>query len=155
MVELYLDNIRILGYKGSYNHYDIDVKKIVLPKKSYNEYVITCYDVNKLAMVPLQLKIIFVFFLGGMGPGGGGELHTFTNNDRVIPIHSNDKELFLKCREIWNKITKLIGINNAKDFVETINDADEFIMVDVNKNTSSVEDNYRNKVIIPFNKFAI
>ena len=156
MVELYLDNIRILGYKGSYNHYDIDVKKIVLSKKSYNEYVITCYDVNKLAMVPLQLKIIFVFFLGGMGPGGGGgELHTFTNNDRVIPIHSNDKELFLKCREIWNKITKLIGINNAKDFVETINDADEFIMVDVNKNTSSVEDNYRNKVIIPFNKFAI
>ena len=95
------------------------------------------------------------FSWGGWGRGGGGELHTFTNNDRVIPIHSNDKELFLKCREIWNKITKLIGINNAKDFVETINDADEFIMVDVNKNTSSVEDNYRNKVIIPFNKFAI
>ena len=157
MVELYLDNIRILGYKGSYNHYDIDVKKIVLSKKSCNEYVIRYYDVNKLAIVPLQLKIIFVFFLGGMGAGGGdgGKLHTFTNNDRVIPIHSNDKELFKKCREIWNKNTKLIGINNAKDFVETINDADEFIMVDVNKNTSSVEDNYRNKVIIPFNKFAI
>ena len=50
---------------------------------------------------------------------------------------------------------RLLGINNAKDFVETINDADEFIMVDVNKNTSSVEDNYRNKVMILFNKFAI
>ena len=148
MVELYLDNIRLFGYKGSYNHYDIDVKKIVLSKKSCNEYVIRYYDVNKLAIVPLQLKIIFVFFLGGWGRRGGGKLHTFRNNDRVIPIHSNDKELFKKCREIWNKITKLIGINNAKDFVETINDADEFIMVDVNKNTSSVEDNYRNKVII-------
>ena len=50
---------------------------------------------------------------------------------------------------------RLLGINNAKDFVETINDADEFNMVDVNKNTSSVEDNYRNKVMILFNKFAI
>ena len=50
---------------------------------------------------------------------------------------------------------RLLGINNAKDFVETINDADEFIMVDVNKNTSSVEDNYRNKVMILFNKFSI
>ena len=145
MVELYLDNIRLFGYKGSYNHYDVDVKKIVLSKQSYNEYVIRYYDVNKLAIVPLQLKIILVFFLGEGGGGGGGcKLHTFTNNDRVIPIHSNDKELFEKCREIWNKITKLIGINNAKDFVETMNDVDEFIMVDVNKNTSSVEDNYRN-----------
>ena len=71
MVELYLDNIRLFGYKGSYNHYDIDVKKIVLSKKSCNEYVIRYYDVNKLAIVPLQLKIIFVFFLGGMGAGGG------------------------------------------------------------------------------------
>ena len=50
---------------------------------------------------------------------------------------------------------RLLGINNAKDFVETINDADEFIMVDVNKNTSSVEDNYRNKVMILCNKFSI
>ena len=69
MVELYLDNIRLFGYKGSYNHYDIDVKKIVLSKKSCNEYVIRYYDVNKLAIVPLQLKIIFVFFLGRGGMG--------------------------------------------------------------------------------------
>ena len=69
----------------------------------------------------------------------------FTNNI----IHSDDKELFRKCREIWNKITKLIGINNAPDFVETnLDDGDEFIMVDVHKNISSVRDNYWNKVII-------
>ena len=30
-----------------------------------------------------------------------------------MPIHSDDKELFRKCREIWNKITQLIGTNNA------------------------------------------
>ena len=64
-----------------------------------------------------------------------------------MPIHSDDKELFRKCREIWNKITELIGINNPRDFVETDSD-----YADVCKNTSFVlEDNYRyghNKVVI-------
>ena len=32
-----------------------------------------------------------------------------TNNITVMPIHSDDKELFRKCREILNKITELIG----------------------------------------------
>ena len=36
-----------------------------------------------MANVPLQLQI--KNFLGG-------ELHTFTNNHRVIPIHSHDKK---------------------------------------------------------------
>ena len=66
-----------------------------------------------------------------------------------MPIHSDDKELFRKCREIWNKITELIGINNAQDFVETtLDDGDEFIMVDVHKNASFVRGNYRNKLAI-------
>ena len=78
-----------------------------------------------------------------------GELHIFTNSNRVIPIHSDDKELFRKCREIWNKITELIGINNAIDFVEiTLNDSDEFILVDVHNNTNSVRNNYRNQLVI-------
>ena len=49
-----------------------------------------------------------------------------------------------------NTIIKLIGINNTPDFVETTNGGDEFIMVDVHKNASSVECNYknRNKLII-------
>ena len=132
MVDLYLNN-RFFGYKDSYNYYDIDVNKIFLFKKSNNEYIIRYND------VPLQLKIKLFF----------GELHTFTNNYRVMPIYSNDKELFRKCREIWNKITELIGINNAQDFVETtLDDGDEFIMVDVHKNTSLVRGNYRNKLII-------
>ena len=40
-------------------------------------------------------------------------------------------------------------MNNAKDFVETaLDDGDEFIMVDVRKNTSFVGDNNRNKLVI-------
>ena len=66
-----------------------------------------------------------------------------------MPINSNNKELFRKCREIWKKITELIGINNARDFVETtLDDGDEFIMLDVHKNTSFLEGNYRNKLVI-------
>ena len=41
-----------------------------------------------------------------------------------------------------------ISINNASNFVETRNNDDEFIMVDVHKNTSSVRDNNSNKLII-------
>ena len=125
----------------SYNYSDIDVDKILLFKKSNKEYIIRYNDVNKRTIVPLQLKIKTFF----------GELHTYTNNNNnnniVIPIQSDDKELFRKCREIWNKITELIGINNPRDFVETDSD-----YADVCKNTSFVlEDNYRyghNKVVI-------
>ena len=90
-----------------------------------------------MTIVPLQLKIKNFF----------GELHTYTNNNnnRIMSIQSDDKELFRKCREIWNKITELIGINNAQDFVETtLDDGDEFIMVDAHRNTSFVRGNYRN-----------
>ena len=138
MVDLYLNN-RFFGYKDSYNYYDIDVNKILLSKKSNNEYIIRYNDVNKMTIVQLQLEIKNFY----------GELHTFTNNDRVKFIHNDDKELFRKYREIWNKITELIGINNAPDFVETtLNDGDEFITVDVHKNTSFVRGNNINKLVI-------
>ena len=138
MVDLYLNN-RFFGYKDSYNYYDIDVNKILLSKKSNNEYIIRYNDVNKMTIVQLQLEIKNFY----------GELHTFTNNDRVKFIHNDDKELFRKYREIWNKITELIGINNAPDFVETtLNDGDECITVDVHKNTSFVRGNNINKLVI-------
>ena len=138
MVDLYLNN-RFFGYKDSYNYYDIDVNKILLSKKSNNEYIIRYNDVNKMTIVQLQLEIKNFY----------GELHTFTNNDRVKFTHNDDKELFRKYREIWNKITELIGINNAPDFVETtLNDGDEFITVDVHKNTSFVRGNNINKLVI-------
>ena len=56
MVDLYLNN-RFLGYKDSYNYYDIDVDKMLPFKKSDNEYIIRYNNVNKMMIVPLQLKI--------------------------------------------------------------------------------------------------
>ena len=56
IIDLYL-NSRFLGYKDSYNYYDIDVDEILLFKKSDNEYTIRYIDVNKMMIVPLQLKI--------------------------------------------------------------------------------------------------
>ena len=46
MVDLYL-NDRILGCKGSYNYYDINVDNILLFKKSNNEYIARYNDVKK------------------------------------------------------------------------------------------------------------
>ena len=73
----------------------------------------------------------------------------FTSNITLARIHSDDKELFRKCREIWNKINELIGINDPIDFVEATldNDADEFIMLEVEKNTNAVRDKYRNDLV--------
>ena len=56
MVDLYLNN-RFLGYKDYYNYYDIVVDKILLSKKSNNEYIIRYNDASKMMIVPLQLKI--------------------------------------------------------------------------------------------------
>ena len=62
MVNLYLNNI-FFGYKDSYNYYDFDVDKILLLKKSNNEYIIRYNEVNKMTIVPLQLKIKIFFFV--------------------------------------------------------------------------------------------
>ena len=141
MVDLYL-NDRFLGYKYSCNYYDIDVDKILLSKKSDNEYIIRYNDVNKMIIAPLQLKIRNSY----------NELNTFANNNRVMLIYNDDKEFFRKCIEIWDKIIELIGINNHIYFLKADDDDELFIMADVHKNTSFViEDNYRyghNKVVI-------
>ena len=135
MTDLYLNHNMFFGYKDSYNYYDIDVNKILLFVKSDNEYIIRYNDVNKKKIVPLQLKINNFCW---------GELQMFTNNITLEPIHSDDKELFRKCWEIWNKITELIGINNPTDFVETIlydDDKDEFIMLKIEKIQAPLEIN--------------
>ena len=59
IIDLYL-NSRFLEYTDSYKYYDIDVDKILLSKKSDNEYIIRYYDVNKMMIVLLQLKIILL-----------------------------------------------------------------------------------------------
>ena len=141
MVDLYL-NSRFLGYKDSYNYYDIDVDKILLFKKSDNEYIIRYNDVNKMMIVPLQLKINNSY----------NEINTLAKNNRVMFIYNDDKELFRKCIEIWDKVIELIGINNHIYFLKADDNDELFIMADVHENTSFVlEDNYRyghNKVVI-------
>ena len=107
MVDLYLNN-RFLGYKDSYNFYDIDAYKILLFKKSDNKYIIGYNDINKMIIAPLQLKIKNFY----------NELNKFANNNRVMFIYNDDKEFFRKCREIWNEIIELIVINNPIDFVD-------------------------------------
>ena len=79
-----------------------------------------------MKIVPFQKKI-------------GWITHVYNTCITIMPIYSDDKELFRKCREIWNKINELISINNATDFVgTTLDDGPEFIMVNVHKNTSFV-----------------
>ena len=107
MVDLYLNNT-FLGYKDSYNFYDIDAYKILLFKKSDNEYIIGYNNINKMIIAPLQLKIKNFY----------NELNKFANNNRVMFIYNDDKEFFRKCREIWNEIIELIVINNPIDFVD-------------------------------------
>ena len=62
----------------------------------------------------------------------------FTNCITLVPTENDDEEFFIKCDEIWNKITVLIGINNSNDFIETYDDdydddddddEDEFIVL--------------------------
>ena len=108
VIDLYLNHNIFFGYKDSYNYYDIDIDKILLFKKSDNEYIIRYNDVNKMMIVPLQLKINNSY----------NEINTLANNNRVMFIYNDDKEFFRKCREIWNKITELIGITDPRDFVE-------------------------------------
>ena len=81
---------RFFDYKDSYDYYDIDVNNILIFKKSNNKHFIRCKDVNKMTIVPLKLKIKKNYY----------ELRTYENNDRIMFIHSDDKELFRKCREI-------------------------------------------------------
>ena len=123
MIDVYLYG-RFFEYEDSYNYYDIDVDKILIYKQSNNEYFIRYNDVNKMDAVPLQLRINDFYC----------EIYEPKNNDTFMLIKSDDKKLFRKIREIWNKIIELIGINNAKDFVKnTVTNNDEFIRVDTHK----------------------
>ena len=79
MVDQYINN-RYLKYIDSYNYYDIDVDKILLFKKSDNEYIIRYNDVNKMMIVPLQLKINNSY----------NEINILANNNRVMFIYNDD-----------------------------------------------------------------
>ena len=93
-----------------------------------------------MKVVLLQLKINNFY----------GKFHELGINTRLMSIESDDKEVFKKCREICNKITESIGINNATDFVRNNmdNDDDESIMTDVRRSTFSIEGYFRGDLVI-------
>ena len=64
MIDLYLYD-RFFGHKDYHIYYDIDVDKILLFKKSDKESIIRYNDVNKMTVVPLQLKIKIFFWWNG------------------------------------------------------------------------------------------
>ena len=149
-----MTNLHILGYNISFgyedsdNYHDIDVDKILLLKKSDNEYFVRYNDVNKNKIVPLQLKINNFSF-------GKLDIFAYDNADVTadVDIGSNDKKCFIKCREIWNKIIELMDIDNPSNFVEYYcdengNDAeDKCIMLNIKTNTSAIRDNNRNDLV--------
>ena len=135
------------GYEDSYNYHDIDVDKILLLKKSDDEYFVRYNDVNKNKIVPLQKKIENFCF---------SELEFFADGTAEVDIGSKDENFFIKCREIWNKIIESMDIHNPSDFAdyyfdENGDDAeDEFIMLNIEKNTSAIRDKYRNYLVLVF-----
>ena len=80
MVNQYINN-RYLECIGSYNYYDTDVDKMLLFKKSDNEYIIRYNDANKMMIVPLQLKVKNFY----------NELNTLKNNNKVMFIYNDHK----------------------------------------------------------------
>ena len=109
MIDLYLNFNISFGYKDSYNYYDIDLDKILLLKKSRNEYFVRYNHVNKKKIVPLQVKIENFHLC---------ELHVCTSDIALVSIESDDEEFFIKCREIQGKISELMDMYNHDDFVE-------------------------------------
>ena len=80
VVDLYINSNRYLKYIDSYNYYDIDVDKILLFKKSDNEYIIRYNDLNKMMIVPLKLGINNSY----------NEINAFKKNNKIMHIY-NDK----------------------------------------------------------------
>ena len=55
--------------------------------------------------MPLQLNFYY-------------EIHKQNKGGKIIYIENSDNRFFQTIREIWNKVTELIFINNAPDFVQ-------------------------------------
>ena len=83
MIDLYLYD-RFFGQKDSYGYCDIDVDKILLFKKSNNEYIIRYNDVYYTKIISLQLEINNFY----------SEIRTYANSNRVMYIHGDDRKTF-------------------------------------------------------------
>ena len=82
-------------------------------------------------ILPLQLKLKNFYF----------EIHDYNKGGRIIYIENSDDEFFQTIREIWNKITKLIGINNAPNFVQNNLFDEQYIRANILRNKNFVKSN--------------
>ena len=125
--------------EDAYYHFDIDVDRILLHKKSNNEYFIRYKHSNKMDIMPLQLNIKNFYC----------EIKKHNSSDKIIYIENCDEGFFQKMNEIWNEIVELIGINYAPDFVKYTLDDKKYIMADVLENTNFVKSNcHKDEIII-------
>ena len=67
-----------------------------------------------------------------------------------MELESNDKKFFIKCRQIQNKISELMKIDNSNDFVIIDDYGDEYVVLDIEKNTSAIRDKHRNDLVFVF-----
>ena len=81
--------------------------KLLLFKKSDDEYIIRYSDVNKMMFVPPQLQINNSY----------NQINAFYKNDKVILVYNNGKEFFRKCIEIWHKIIELIRLMTMMNYL--------------------------------------
>ena len=91
-------------------------------------------DVNENKIVPLQLKIANCSL----------EELDFNRYTADVILERNDKEFFIKCREIWNRIIELMDIDNPNNFVIIDDYGDQFTVLDIKKNRSAIRDKYGN-----------
>ena len=94
---------------------------------------------NQMDILPLQLKMKNFYY----------KIHDHNKGGKIIYIENSDDGFFQIIREIWNRITKLIGIKNAPDFVQNNLYDEEYIRANLLRNANFVESNcHKDEVII-------
>ena len=108
-------------------------------KKVTKKHFIRYRHSNQMDILPLQLKMKNFYY----------EIHDHNKGGKIIYIENSDDGFFQIIREIWNRITKLIGIKNAPDFVQNNLYDEEYVRANLLRNANFVESNcHKDEVII-------
>ena len=108
-------------------------------KKVTKKHFIRYRHSNQMDILPLQLKMKNFYY----------EINDHNKGGKIIYIENSDDGFFQIIREIWNRITKLIGIKNAPDFVQNNLYDEEYIRANLLRNANFVESNcHKDEVII-------
>ena len=108
-------------------------------KKVTKKHFIRYRHSNQMDILPLQLKMKNFYY----------KIHDHNKGGKIIYIENSDDGFFQIIREIWNRITKLIAIKNAPDFVQNNLYDEEYIRANLLRNANFVESNcHKDEVII-------